>query len=164
MHEPQPSQNPPAPKSECRIPGGLFESMARWYFGGSFEKEPPTETLVGETVTLSDAWLGILCLSYYGNGPRHPSVNSSGGLHEGVVSPQETVKQYAPVKERFRLVPGGYAARKVTNGNRPDQAHEGSDGAGEDHRRPRGARDEPVVVPESDLAGGSVLPAGGEAV
>ena len=74
MHEPHTQQLQRQTRSENTVSQSLFDAMARWYFGASVEKEPPLDRGVGQTVTISDSWLGILCLSYYGNGPRHPSV------------------------------------------------------------------------------------------
>ena len=169
MLEHQPQTHPSTPRSESRIPMSLFEAMSRWYFGGSVEKEPPLARGADTMVTVSDAWIGVLCLSYFGNGPRHPSVGFSGGLAEtgGHDLPsRETVAKYAPVKESVRMIPGGYAARKAqaNNGNRPNQTDQGSAVAGPSDRPARGPGDVPPVVPPSDMAGGPVLHDGGPAV
>ena len=166
MHEPQIQDRPAGPRSESRIPLSLFEAMSRWYFGGSAEKDPPLARKADPEVTISDAWMGILCLSYFGNGPRHPSVTSGGTPYAADVPAKETVVQYSQVRNQMQMVPGGFAARKaqVKNGKRSDQVDQGSDGSGSDHRRTLRTGDQPVGVPEGDVAGGVVLPDGGPAV
>lgn len=122
------------PKSESRIPVRLFEPMARWYFGGSIEREP-LGTATGE-VTISDTWLGVLCLSYYGNGPRHSSVGTSGGtLATGgsELPARDVLMKYNQTKPKVSMVPGGFAARKVTDGNRLPKTDQRPDSPSEDH-------------------------------
>ena len=161
MQEPLQQHTPGTPRSESKIPLSLFEVMSRWYFGGSEQKEPPASRMADTVVTISDAWMGILCLSYYGNGPRHPSTGFSGGID---VPPKDSVVQYAQVKERIRMIPGGYAARKANNGERPNQIDQGSAGSSADYRPARGPGDESVVLPPSDLASSPLLPNGGPPV
>lgn len=95
------------------MPLALFEAMARWYFGGSPEKEPPQYRRDDNIVVVSDAWFGILCLSYFGNGPRHQSVGSSGGLQGAMDVPKrEEVVQYAEIRKTPQMVQAGMPPRR----------------------------------------------------